>query len=192
MLRTRLLYGLITLILLLWSVGAAALLLVQDANKRFAALQDENFPIIRMARGIRTDTSTLNTYYLPALAEDAGAEPVSKGSYDEHHGKLEARIKFLRDNGTGDPSRKEVIDNLDGAFQAYTEGYRRLFENNPRDREQRVELLRYISAQSQRITDLTETVLTTSEAQFDQGVHQLDGEKAKNTLFVVFQGNIFL
>ncbi|MCW1924913.1 ATP-binding protein [Luteolibacter arcticus] len=185
MLRTRLLYGLITLILLLWSVGAAALLLVQDANKRFAVLRDENFPIIRMARGIRTDTSTLNTYYLPALAAEAGAEPVSQNSYNENHGRLEARIQFLKDHGSGDPQRKEVIGNLDSAFQTYTEGYKRLFENNPRDREQRAELLRYISAQSQRITDLTETVLNTSEAQFDQGVSQLNSEKAKNTLFVV-------
>ncbi|HEY1120068.1 MAG TPA: HAMP domain-containing protein, partial [Haloferula sp.] len=185
MLRTRLLYGLITLILLLWSVGAAALLLVQDANKRFAALKDENFPIIRMARGIRTDTSTLNTLYLPALAAEANAEPVSKATYDEHHDKLGFRIQFLKDHITGDPGRKEAIGNLEGAFQAYTEGYKRLFENNPKDREQRAELLRYISSQSQRITDLTENVLTTSEAQFDQGVQQLDSEKAKNTLFVV-------
>jgi NtrC-family two-component system sensor histidine kinase KinB len=73
MLRTRLLYGLLTLILLLWSVGAAALLLVQDANKRFAALKAENFPVIQNARGIRTDTSTLNTHYLPALASEATA-----------------------------------------------------------------------------------------------------------------------
>ena len=185
MLRTRLLYGLITLILLLWSVGAAALLLVQDANKRFAALKDENFPIIRTARGIRTDTSTLNTYYLPSLAAEATAEPVSKGTYNENHGKLETRIKFLRDTGVGDVRRKEVVENLDAAFATYTEGYDRLFNNPPQTREQRAELLRYISAQSQRITDLTEAVLTTSEAQFDQGVQQLDAEKAKNTLFVV-------
>jgi NtrC-family two-component system sensor histidine kinase KinB len=185
MLRTRLLYGLLTLILLLWSVGAAALLLVQDANKRFAALKAENFPVIQSARGIRTDTSTLNTHYLPALASEGTGDPVSEGFYKEHHGRLAHRLEFLRLNTGEDERRKEVISNLGGAFEAYTEGYVRLFKDPPQGREQRAELLQYISAQSQRITDLTETVLTISESKFDQGVQQLDAEKAKNTLFVV-------
>jgi NtrC-family two-component system sensor histidine kinase KinB len=185
MLRIRLLYGLLTLILLLWSVGAAALLLVQDANKRFAALKEENFPVIQNARGIRTDTSTLNTHYLPALASEATGEPVSEAFYKEHHGKLEHRMGFLRNNAGVDERRNEVISNLGGAFDAYTEGYSRLFDNPPQGREARAELLQYISSQSQRITDLTENVLTISESKFDQGVQQLDAEKAKNTLFVV-------
>ena len=185
MLRTRLLYGLLTLILLLWSVGAAALLLVQDANKRFAALKEENFPVIQNARGIRTDTSTLNTHYLPALASEATGSPPTGGFYKEHHGKLAHRMEFLRNNAGGDERRDEVISNLGGAFDAYTEGYSRLFNNPPQSREQRAELLQYISTQSQRITDLTENVLTISESKFDQGVQQLDAEKAKNTLFVV-------
>lgn len=185
MLRTRLLYGLLTLILLLWSVGAAALLLVQDANKRFAVLKDENFPVIQNARGIRTDTSTLNTHYLPALASEATGEPVSQSFYKENHTKLAKRIEFLRENDGGDAGRKEVLSNLNGAFEAYTEGYTRLFETPPQTREQRAELLKYISTQSQRITDLTENVLSISETKFDQGVLQLDSEKAKNTLFVV-------
>jgi two-component system, NtrC family, sensor histidine kinase KinB len=186
MLRTRLLYGLLTLILLLWSVGAAALLLGQDANKRFAALMEENFPAIQSARGIRTVTSTLNTHYLPALASDATAEPVARGFYDLRQADLADRIRFLRAvGGRHDPRWDEAVSNLQGAFETYTEGYERLFKEGPNDREQRAELLRYISAQSQRITDLSETVLSISEAKLNTGVEQLDDEKSKNTLFVV-------
>jgi NtrC-family two-component system sensor histidine kinase KinB len=185
MLRTRLLYGLLTLILLLWSVGAAALLLVQDANKRFAALMEENFPVIQSARGIRTITSTLNTHYLPALASQANGEPVNRGFYDLRHAELSHRIHFLRGDGDRDARWDEVIGNLQGAFETYTEGFERLFNEAPRDREQRAELLKYISTQSQRITDLSETVLSISEAKLNQGIEQLDDEKSKNTLFVV-------
>jgi two-component system, NtrC family, sensor histidine kinase KinB len=185
MLRTRLLYGLLTLILLLWSVGAAALLLVQDANKRFAALMEENFPVIQTARGIRTVTSTLNTHYLPALASGPTGEAVSRGFYDLRQADLANRIHFLRGHGHPDARWDEVIGNLQGAFETYTEGFERLFKEAPRDRDQRAELLKYISTQSQRITDLSETVLSISEAKLNQGIEQLDDEKSKNTLFVV-------
>ncbi len=185
MLRTRLLYGLLTLILLLWSVGAAALLLVQDANKRFAALMEENFPAIQTARGIRTVTSTLNTHYLPALASEAPNEPVGRGFFDLRQADLARRIHSLRGDGQRDARWNEAITNLEDAFGTYTEGYERLFKEPPRDREQRAELLEYISAQSQRITDLSETVLSISEAKLNLGIEQLDDEKYKNTLFVV-------
>lgn len=185
MLRTRLFYGLITLILLLWSVGAAALLLVRDANHRFSVLVDDNFPAIQMARGIRTVTSTLNTHYLPALASEAPTEPISRGFYDPRRADLSDRIHFLRAAGRGDSRWDEVVNHLQGAFDAYTEGFERLFSDPPKDRKERAALLEYISTQSQRITDLSETVLTISEVKFTQGSKQLDGEWAKNTFFVV-------
>ncbi|MCW1887212.1 ATP-binding protein [Luteolibacter flavescens] len=185
MLRTRLLYGLVTLILLLWSVGAAALLLVQDANKRFATLMEESFPVIQSARGVRTATSTLNSYYLPALASQSGAEPVGRSFFDERSKDLDARLAFLSSRGSDEPRWKEAIASLDGAIKIYKEGYERLFGAPIVDQTQRADLLQHLSSQTQRITDISETVLSIAEVRLNQGIAQLGAEKSKNTLFVV-------
>lgn len=185
MLRTRLFYGLLTLILLLWSVGAAALLLVRDANQRFEARLEENYPAIKTARGIRTVTSTLNTRYLPPLASEAPAVPVDRGLYDPLHADLMERMRILRGDGQRDERWDEVISRLQGSFDAYFEGYERLFKQAPQDRTQRAALLEHISSQSQRVTDLSENVLSLAEEKLFLGTRQLEDEKAKNTLFVV-------
>ena len=68
MLRLRLFYGLLTIILLLWSVGAAALLLMRDSSRRFDKELRSNYRIIDAAQSIRTQTATINTSDLPTLA----------------------------------------------------------------------------------------------------------------------------
>ena len=71
MLRIRLLFGLLTLIVLLWAVGAAALLLMRDSTKRFDKRLTSDYHIIRTAHTFRQSTSTINSRYLPTLAGPA-------------------------------------------------------------------------------------------------------------------------
>jgi NtrC-family two-component system sensor histidine kinase KinB len=184
MLRTRLFYGLVTLILLLWSVGAAALLLVRDANKRFTVLLEENYPAIKTARGIRTVTSTLNTRFLPALATDAEL-PLDRAFYEAYQADLIDRVHTLRGGGQRDARWDEIVARLQVALDSYFGSYETLFKEPPRNRGDRSALLKLISDHSQRITDISETLLSISEEKLFAGSQQLEAEKSKNTLFVV-------
>jgi signal transduction histidine kinase/HAMP domain-containing protein len=185
MLRTRLFYGLLTLILLLWSVGAAALLLVRDANQRFEARLEENYPAIKSARGIRTVTSTLNSHYLPPLASEAPAVPADRTLFDSLHRDLSDRLVLLRGEGRRDERWMEVVKRLDDAFTAYFSSYETFFSRPPQEREDRAALLEQVSRQSQRLTDLSENVISLAEERLFLGASQIREEKAKNTLFVV-------
>ena len=68
MLRLRLFYGLLTIVLLLWSVGAVALLLMRDSVDRFETRLRSDYEAVSAAQNVRTLTATLNTRYLPSLA----------------------------------------------------------------------------------------------------------------------------
>ncbi len=186
MLRTRLLYGLLTLILLLWSVGAAALLLVRDSHKRYETRLQNSYPMIKVARGIRSATSTINSTYLPALASDPSPDPVDRRTYDELHDDLSERIEALQQSvGDKEASWNDLIESLNQAVTAYFDGYERLFTGNQATRQDRAKLLEELSQRSQRITDLSDTVLKLAEEKFFLGTVQLSDETAKNTLFVL-------
>ena len=68
MVRLRLFYGLLTIIVLLWGVGATALLLMHDSVTRFDTRLRVDYRAIDAAQSIRTLTATLNARYLPSLA----------------------------------------------------------------------------------------------------------------------------
>lgn len=184
MLRTRLFYGLLTLILLLWGVGAAALLLVRDSNQRFEQRIKDNYPAIKTARGLRTVTSTVNTHYLPALAAAPGEGPVDRSLYDVQSGKLKESLQSLRNSPNKDERWSDVVESLDLAIAAYDEGYIRLFGGEQTTRDERAALLEYLSGQTQRITDLSEGVIALAEEKMLLSSRILSDEAGKNTIFV--------
>ncbi|WP_193213886.1 ATP-binding protein [Luteolibacter marinus] len=184
MLRTRLFYGLLTLILLLWGVGAAALLLVHDSNVRSEERLRENYPAIKTARGMRTVTSTVNTHYLPALAAAPDDGEVDRSLYDEQHAELLERLNSLRSARQGDAQWADVVGRLDLALKAYFQGYDRFFGGEQVTRDERAGLLEYLSSQTQRITELSEGVISLAENKMLVSTRVLSEESAKNTIFV--------
>ena len=184
MLRTRLFYGLLTLILLLWGVGAAALLLVRDSNQRFEQRIKDNYPAIKTARGMRTVTSTVNTHYLPALAAAPGDEPVDRSLYGVQSGKLEESLQNLRNSPNKDERWNDVVESLELAIAAYDQGYMRLFGGEQETRDERAALLEYLSGKTQRITDLSEGVIALAEEKMLLSSRILSDEAGKNTIFV--------
>ncbi len=185
MLRLRLLYGLLTIILLLWSVGAAALLLMRDTTKRYEMRLETDYQAIDAAQSVRTLTATLNAHYLPSLAGPQPEEPVSRELYDFIKQQLQGKLDAIRSTDRSDNRWRNVATRLDQAFMAYFEGYETFFSGTVNVRSERQKQLQAMSAHTQRLTDLTENVMTLGEEKLFAGTGLLGEEAGKNTLFVV-------
>lgn len=185
MLRLRLFYGLLTIILLLWSVGGAALLLMRDSVTRFDSRLRLDYKVIDAAQSVRTLTSTLNTRYLPALAGPAPEQAANRALFDELKAELQQRVIAIRMNESQDEFWGDLMTRVDQGVASYLEGYERYFAGTAVDRGAREELLQFIGTQTMRLTDLMENVMTLGEEKLFTGATRLGEESGKNTLFVV-------
>ena len=185
MLRLRLFYGLLTIILLLWSVGAAALLLMRDNVTRFDTRLRVDYRAIDAAQSFRSLTGSLNTNYLPRLAGPPPEQPPNKALFDKLKPDLLAKIEILRSTENQEQHWQGVVESLDQALGLYLSGYEDYFSDKAVDRGEREKLLQYMATQTQRIIDLTESVMTLSEERLFSGAARLGEESGKNTLFVV-------
>jgi len=184
MLRIRLFFGLLTLIVLLWAVGAAALLLMRDSTKRFDKRLTSDYHVIRTAHTFRQSTSTINSRYLPTLAGPAPEKTPDNANFLAAERELKTSLEILRLENSSDPLWLDEVERLDTALKAYSEGYRVYFANTSVSREDRERLLGYISNQSQRITDLSGSIISIAEKELFGSKQQLKTESTKNYLFV--------
>ena len=181
MLRTRLFYGLLTLILLLWGVGAAALVLVRDANRRYQNSLENNYPAIKTARSFGVLTSAIDAHYLPALTGDPPYKPPDKTLFQFNQSELVAKLESLR--RSDDDVWNEVLDNLQQSLTTYFEEYESFFRGEVATREESAKLLTSLSRQSQGITQQSENVFLLAEERLKAGV-AVENKSANNTLFV--------
>jgi signal transduction histidine kinase len=184
MLRLRLFYGLLTIILLLWAVGAAALLLMQDSVTRFDTRLHADYRAIDAAQTIRTLTATLNTRYLPSLAGPPPEVPLDRTLYDNLKKDLQQKLEAIHSDEGHDQNWESVVTRLDRSMETYFEGYETFFAGQAINRSDREKLLQFMSTQTQRLTDLTENVMTVAEEKLFSGALRLGEESGKNTLFV--------
>lgn len=185
MLRLRLFYGLLTIILLLWSVGAAALLLMRDSVDRFDQRLKTDYQMIDAAQSLRTLTSTLNTRYLPVLAGPPPEQPLNRKFYDDLKKELDELCGIIRrDANTAEPWQS-VITRLEQTVGSYHDGYETYFNATAISPGEREKLLQFISIQTQRITDLSENIMTLAEEKLFSGAFRLGEEAGQNTLFIV-------
>jgi NtrC-family two-component system sensor histidine kinase KinB len=184
MLRLRLFYGLLTIILLLWSVGAAALLLMSDTVTRFDNRLRTDYRSIDAAQTLRTLTATLNARYLPSLAGAPTEHAPDRTLYDELKKEIQGKQEIIHKDGSNDDRWQGVVSRLDTSIDTYFEGYENFFAGVAQTRSDREKLLQFQSTQTQRLTDLSENVMTLAEEKLFSGASQLRSESGKNTLFV--------
>ncbi|RYD44865.1 MAG: HAMP domain-containing protein, partial [Verrucomicrobiaceae bacterium] len=185
MLRLRLFYGLLTIILLLWGVGAAALILMRESASRFDTRLRIDYRSIDAAQSVRTLTATLNTRYLPSLAGPPPAQVPDRALFDQVKAELEEKVAIIRSDESSQDRWKDVVDRLGQSKNTYFEGYENFFSGNAIDRGQREALLQFQSMQTQRLTDLSENVMNLAEGKLFDGARQLGEDSGKNNLFVV-------
>jgi NtrC-family two-component system sensor histidine kinase KinB len=181
MLRTRLFYGLLTLILLLWGVGAAALVLVRDANRRYQNSLENNYPAIKTARSFGILTSAIDAHYLPALTGDPPYKPPDKTLFEYNQGELIARLASLR--RSNDDVWNEVLDRLQQSLATYFEEYDHVFRGDVATREEAARVLTSLSRHSQSIAEHSDDVFLLAEERLKTGV-AVENKSANNTLFV--------
>ena len=177
MLRLRLLFGLFTLIVLLWGVGAASLLLMRDSNKTFEKRLNEDYGVISAAYGFRMNTSTINAQYVQLLVGDPAERPVDRSLYLAQVREINGRLETLRELGAED-------ERLSGAVKSYFEIYDRFLEAPPADHANRDRVLSTLSAQTLRITELSDNVARLAEKNLMDGSREAKKESTKNYLFV--------
>ncbi len=179
MLRFRLFFGLLTLIILLWGVGAAALLLMRDSNKRFDKRLGSDYMVVSTANGFRSVTSTLNSTYIPVFTGPIRADPElpDRSIFKTYSTELSARLKLLRDAEVNEEA-------LSTAVSAYLETYDRLLASPPRDHEARDRVLTSISSQTQRITDLADNIAKIAETKLLSAGREAKETATQNYLFV--------
>lgn len=184
MLRLRLFYGLLTIILLLWAVGAAALLLMRDSVTNFDARLHTDYRAIDAAQTVRTLTATLNTRYLPSLAGPEPETPFDRTLFDNLKQELQEKLQIIHSDESRDDNWQSVVARLDQTMATYFEGYETFFSGSAITRTDREKLLQFMSTQTQRLTDLTENVMTVAEEKLFSGASRLGEDSGKNTLFV--------
>lgn len=185
MLRLRLFYGLLTIILLLWSVGAAALLLMRDSAKQIETRFRADYRAIDASQSVRTATATINAHYLPSLAGLPPEIPMDRTRFDENKKELQAKLDEIRASSTKDERGVDVVNRLDQVFESYFAGYEDFFANRAQTQPERERLLHFMSMQTQRLTDVTEQVITLAEGKLFASTRQISEDSDKNTLFVV-------
>lgn len=184
MLRLRLFYGLLTIILLLWSVGAAALILMSDTVTRFDSRLRLDYRAIDAAQTLRTLTATINTRYLPSLAGPPSERVLDRTLYDELKKEIQTKQEIIRQDSSHDERWQSVVSRLDTAVATYFEGYESFFSEVAQTRSDREKLLQFQSTQTQRLTDLSENVMTLAEEKLFSGASQMRSDSGKNTLLM--------
>lgn len=184
MLRVRLFYGLLTIVLLLWSVGAAALLLMRDSVNRFDERLRSDYQAISAAQGIRTLTATLNVKYLPSLAGPAPEQAADRATFEAIKPQLLEKLAVIRRGSHLEEGVTNVMGHFDQALASYFSGYETYFSGDVIERIDREKLLQSLSLQTQRLTDLAENIITLSEEKLFSGASRLGEEWRNNTLFV--------
>ncbi|HEX7261766.1 MAG TPA: ATP-binding protein [Luteolibacter sp.] len=184
MLRLRLFYGLLTIILLLWGVGAAALILMKDSVTRYDHRLRTDYQVIDASQSMRALTATINARYLSALAGPPPERTMDRTAYDKLKAELQERFERVRDTKDHDDHWQDLVTRLDQALDSYFTGYENYFTGTAVERNDREKLLQFIAGQTQRITDLTENVMSLAEEKLFSSASQLSKESGKNTLFM--------
>ncbi|BCX50226.1 PAS domain-containing sensor histidine kinase [Haloferula helveola] len=184
MLRTRLLFGLLTLVILLWAVGAAGLLILRHADENFQTRLTQDYEAIDTAHSFRAASSMINSTYAITLADEPPEEPLDQQLYEETMADFDKAVAKLRKIGKNNSRWGESIDQLEDAIGQYRGAYRQLFSGEVVDQDERAQLLVSIGNQTQRITDLAQNLESLAEERLFAATHALSEESGKNTLFV--------
>jgi len=163
MLRTRLFFGLFTLVILLWSVGGAALILIQDSSSRLEDRLRRDYVAIHAGQAIRMLTSTVDSRYLPALAGEPPETPPDREFFDQIQNQMRDLQAVLMAEGTNDERWQNVLARLEPALGVYFSSYEQVLDGSAVTRADRERLLQLIMSQTLRLTDLSENILTLAE-----------------------------
>lgn len=184
MLRTRLLYGLLTLVLLLWAVGGAGLVILRDAGKRYNERLEADYEVIERAYSVRSHTSRLNTHYLPSLAGAPREEPMERAMFDQTEEQFIMDLARLETLAAGRPRWESIFSELQPTVARYFTELEEVIDGSAVTPGERAALLQRVGTVSQRVNDLAESLGTLAEENLFAAARMLSAESGRNTLFI--------
>lgn len=184
MLRSRLLFGLLTLVLLLAAVGFAGLLLLHDAGKRYQDHLISDYEVIDRAQNLRSYTSLLNNTYLTYLAGPPSDNPPESILRQQVEKKLRVDLERLAKRSAERPRWDATVRQLSITTDLYLEGLQTIIESDETPIRDRTAFLRQVAGLSQRINDLADSLAALAEENLFSSAQALDDEANHNTLFI--------
>ena len=184
MLRTRLLFGLLTLVILLWAVGAAGIIILRDADLGFRTRLEHDYEAIETAGTFRVGTSAINHNYAPALASPLPQAMPDRRLYDETMAGFHDALRRLRMAGDGSQRWTQATEKLSEAIRLYEEDYEGILSGETMTQERRAQLHGSMSAHTQRITDLSGSLISLAEERLFASSLILSQQSLKNTVFI--------
>lgn len=186
MLRTRLLFGLVTLILLLWAVGAAGLVLLQDAGDRYLKRLIEDYQIIDDSHDVRVITSSLNTSYLTTLGDRADGQPLDRTMFDSGAGDLRETVASIRQAAERSNEQwLKRVEELEASVAQFLSEYEPVLDGTVIASDDRSALLKRLGGITQRLTDLSESISSLAEQRLISSTHEIADESKRDTVFIV-------
>lgn len=184
MLRIRLLFGLFTLVILLWAVGAAGILILRDADFKIQNHLEEDYAAIDTASTFRIGSSVLNNNYATTLASPPTEESLDRQLYDDTMADFRDAIHRLRMIGYGNGRWEQTIKNLNGAIDLYEADYAQILSGQATAQDVRAGLLKSLGSHTQRMTDLSGSLISMAEERLFASSKVLSEQSRKNTVFI--------
>ena len=183
MLRTRLFYGLVTLILLLWGVGAAALVLVREAYRTYERGLSSTYPGIKASRNFPTLTAAIDAHYLPAFSAEPPYKIPERTLFDFNQGLLNSSLDELGNLHT-DQAWIQVISGLRQSMLSYSEEYEKVLDGEVTTRNQADMFVSAITQRSENVAQKADAVFVLADERLKRAV-AAQSKSANNTMFVV-------
>ncbi|WP_367870416.1 ATP-binding protein [Luteolibacter sp. Populi] len=171
------------MILLLWGVGAAALVLVREAYKNYEEILGANYPAIKTARSFHTLTANTDAYYVSGLAGEPPYKTPERTVFDLNQGLMSAAMASLRDTND-DPAWQDVLDRLQRTLGIYSDEYEHLLEGGVETRDQADKFISGLSRRTQDIAEQCDSLFLLAEERLKASAVE-ERQSANNTLFVV-------
>lgn len=185
MLRTRLFLGLLILVLLLWAVGIAGFFILRDASRRFDKRLSADYQAIAVAHNYRSITSLLNNHYLTTLAGPPGSTAPDRALYDEVSPQLGRNLQALHKLSSGNERWMRPLNQLRDGIQIYQDSFELALSKKLVDPAERAALLVKAGNESQRLTDLSNSIASLAEERLFASAGNLVSEAGKNLVLIV-------
>lgn len=184
MLRRRLLLCLITMVLVLWCTGGAALILMRISVTRFESQFQRNIRTIDSAITLRTLTVTLNSRYLPTLAANSSGVPPDRAYFDEIKTQIREKQEVIQLQESRDNRWNEAVARLNESLGLYTDGYEEFFARGNIDSGQRQDYLQAMASNTQQLTEVTNVMLAIAEGWLLMDAKRLGADASFNSMVV--------
>ncbi|MDP0491779.1 MAG: ATP-binding protein [Verrucomicrobiota bacterium JB023] len=161
--KQKILFGIAVFLLLLCGTGLVAIILLNHLSKNFTSANSQFMKEVTALQTLRFDTSTINVFYLPEMIKE-GTPPPEVRSPDQFESGLASMKQSLGMMTHPNHAADRHFERLRTAIEGYEASYRKIFADFPEDPARKSLLLDEISDYTQQITDLSQGLLSTREA----------------------------